>query len=39
MNLRTRYVAVTAGLVFLVATAMSIGAYRIESDQLENKVR
>ena len=39
MNLRTRYVAVTAGLVFLVATAMSIGAYRIASDQLENQVR
>jgi two-component system, OmpR family, sensor histidine kinase MprB len=39
MNLRTRYVAITAGLVFLVATAMSIGAYRIASDQLENQVR
>ena len=38
MNLRTRYVAVTASLVFVVATAMSIGAYRIASDQLENQV-
>ena len=39
MNLRTRYVAVTAALVFLVATAMSIGAYRIASSQLENQVK
>ena len=39
MNLRTRYVAITAALVFLVATAMSFGAYRIASSQLENQVR
>jgi two-component system sensor histidine kinase MprB len=39
MNLRTRYVAITSALVFLVATAMSIGAYRIASSQLENQVR
>lgn len=39
MNLRTRYVAVTAALVFIVATAMSFGAYRIASSQLENQVR
>lgn len=38
MNLRTRYVAVTASLVFVVATAMSFGAYRIASQQLENQV-
>lgn len=38
MSLRTRYVTVTAGLVFLVATAMSIGAYRIATDQLEGQV-
>ncbi|MEY3656869.1 MAG: two-component histidine kinase MprB [Actinomycetota bacterium] len=39
MNLRARYVAITASLVFLVATAMSIGAYRIASSQLENQVK
>jgi two-component system sensor histidine kinase MprB len=38
MSLRTRYIAVTAGLVFLVASATGIGAYRIASDQLENQV-
>jgi two-component system sensor histidine kinase MprB len=38
MNLRTRYVIVTSTLVFVIATAMSIGAYRIASDQLENQV-
>jgi len=39
MNLRTRYVAVTAMLVFVIATAMSIGAYRIATDQLEKQVK
>jgi two-component system, OmpR family, sensor histidine kinase MprB len=39
MNLRTRYVAVTAILVFVIATAMSIGAYRIATDQLEKQVK
>ncbi len=38
MNLRTRYVVITSTLVFIVATAMSFGAYRIASDQLENQV-
>lgn len=39
MNLRTRYVAITAMLVFVIATAMSIGAYRIATDQLEKQVK
>ena len=39
MNLRTRYVAITAMLVFVIATAMSIGAYRIATDQLETQVK
>jgi two-component system sensor histidine kinase MprB len=39
MNLRSRYVTVTAALVFVVATAMSIGAYRIATSQLENQVK
>ena len=38
MSLRTRYITVTAGLVFLVALAISIGAYTIASNQLENQV-
>jgi len=38
MNLRTRYVIVTSTLVFVIATAMSFGAYRIASNQLENQV-
>lgn len=38
MSLRTRYIWVTAGLVFLVALAMSVGAYRIATDQLEGQV-
>lgn len=38
MNLRTRFVAVTAGLVFVLATAMSIGAYRIASGELSKRV-
>ena len=39
MNLRTRYVAITAMLVFVIATAMSLGAYRIATDQLEKQVK
>lgn len=38
MNLRTRFVAITAGLVFVLATAMSIGAYRIATSQLSSQV-
>jgi two-component system sensor histidine kinase MprB len=38
MSLRTRYIWVTAGLVFLVALAISVGAYSIASHQLENQV-
>lgn len=38
MNLRTRFVTITAGLVFVLATAMSIGAYRIASTQLSTQV-
>ena len=38
MTLRTRFVAITAGLVFLLATAMSIGAYRIASGELSKRV-
>ncbi|MEN9552413.1 MAG: two-component histidine kinase MprB [Actinomycetota bacterium] len=38
MNLRTRFVAITAGLVFVLATAMSIGAYRIATTQLSSRV-
>jgi two-component system sensor histidine kinase MprB len=32
-------VAITAMLVFVIATAMSIGAYRIATDQLEKQVK
>lgn len=39
MNLRARYVAITAMLVFVIATAMSVGAYRIATDQLEKQVK
>ena len=39
MNLRTRYVLITAMLVLVIATAMSIGAYRIATDQLETQVK
>lgn len=38
MSLRTRYITVTAGLVFLVALAISVGAYSIATNQLENQV-
>lgn len=38
MNLRTRFVLISAGLMFVLATCMSIGAYRIASSQLENQV-
>lgn len=38
MNLRTRFVAITAGLVFVLASAMSIGAYRIATSQLSARV-
>lgn len=38
MNLRTRFAIVTAAIVFVLATAMSIGAYNIASRQLEHQV-
>ena len=38
MNLRTRFAIVTAAIVFVLATAMSLGAYSIASRQLENQV-
>ena len=38
MNLRTRFVLISAGLMFVLATCMGIGAYRIASSQLENQV-
>ena len=38
MNLRTRFAIVTAAIVFVLATAMSIGAYGIASRQLERQV-
>lgn len=38
MNLRTRFVLVTASLMFVLATAMSIGAYRIATSQLSQQV-
>lgn len=38
MNLRTRFVVITAGLVFVVATAMSFGAYGIATSQLSQRV-
>jgi two-component system sensor histidine kinase MprB len=38
MSLRTRYITVTAGLVFLVALAISVGAYSIATNQLESQV-
>jgi two-component system sensor histidine kinase MprB len=38
MSLRTRYITVTAGLVFLVALAISVGAYSIATNQLEKQV-
>ncbi len=38
MNLRTRFVVITAGLVFVLATAMSVGAYRIASGELAKRV-
>lgn len=39
MNLRTRFAVITGSLVLVIATAMSIGANRIASDQLEKQVR
>ena len=38
MNLRTRFVLISGGLMFLLATGMSIGAYRIASNQLQHQV-
>lgn len=38
MNLRTRFVLISAGLMFVLATGMSIGAYRIASNQLQHQV-
>lgn len=39
MNLRTRFAVITGGLVLVLATAMSYGAYSIAADQLENQVQ
>lgn len=39
MNLRTRFAVITGGLVLVLATAMSYGAYRIAAQQLENQVQ
>lgn len=39
MNLRTRFAIISGALVLVIATAMSVGAYRIASDQLEKQVR
>lgn len=38
MSLRTRFVAISAGLVFALASAMSIGAYNIATSQLSARV-
>ena len=38
MNLRTRFVLVSASLMFVLATGISIGAYRIASNQLQSQV-
>ena len=38
MNLRTRFVIVSATLMFVLATGMSIGAYQIASNQLQGQV-
>ena len=38
MNLRTRFALIAGGLVFILATAMSIGAYSIATNQLERQV-
>jgi len=38
MNLRTRFVLVSASLMFVLATGMSIGAYQIASNQLQGQV-
>jgi two-component system, OmpR family, sensor histidine kinase MprB len=39
MNLRTRFALIAGVLVFVLATVMSVGAYRIASSQLENQVQ
>ena len=39
MNLRTRFALIAGALVFVLATVMSVGAYRIASSQLENQVQ
>lgn len=39
MNLRTRFAIITGGIVLVLATVMSIGAYSIASNQLENQVK
>ena len=38
MNLRTRFALIAGALVFALATAMSVGAYRIATNQLERQV-
>ncbi len=38
MNLRTRFALISGALVFVLATAMSVGAYRIATNQLERQV-
>ena len=38
MNLRTRFALTSGAIVFVLATAMSIGAYRIATQQLDNQV-
>lgn len=39
MNLRTRFALIAGALVFVLATVMSVGGYRIASSQLENQVQ
>ena len=39
MNLRTRFALITGGIVLVLATVMSFGAYSIASNQLENQVQ
>lgn len=39
MNLRTRFVLISGGLMLVLATCMSVGAYRIASSQLEIQVQ
>lgn len=39
MNLRTRFALITGGIVLVLATVMSFGAYSIASNQLETQVQ